>query len=67
MTMTMTTTEFDPYHYGVIGRAIETIAGRTDEQLSLEEVPPASASARRISSGCSRSGQASAPSATSST
>jgi AraC family transcriptional regulator of adaptative response/methylated-DNA-[protein]-cysteine methyltransferase len=38
MTMTMTTTEFDPYHYGVIGRAIETIAGRTDEQLSLEEV-----------------------------
>jgi AraC family transcriptional regulator, regulatory protein of adaptative response / methylated-DNA-[protein]-cysteine methyltransferase len=35
--MTMTTT-VDPYHYGVIGRAIETIAGRADEQLSLEEV-----------------------------
>jgi AraC family transcriptional regulator of adaptative response/methylated-DNA-[protein]-cysteine methyltransferase len=28
----------DPYHYGVIGRAIETIAGRRDEQLTLEEV-----------------------------
>lgn len=28
----------DPYHYGVIGRAIETIAGRHEEQLSLEEV-----------------------------
>jgi AraC family transcriptional regulator of adaptative response/methylated-DNA-[protein]-cysteine methyltransferase len=32
------TTQHDPYHYGVIGRAIETIAGRADEQLSLEEV-----------------------------
>lgn len=30
--------ESDPYHYGVIGRAIETIAERRDEQLSLEEV-----------------------------
>jgi AraC family transcriptional regulator of adaptative response/methylated-DNA-[protein]-cysteine methyltransferase len=28
----------DPYHYGVIGRAIETIAGRRDEQLTLDEV-----------------------------
>jgi AraC family transcriptional regulator of adaptative response/methylated-DNA-[protein]-cysteine methyltransferase len=30
--------ESDPYHYGVIGRAIETIAERREEQLSLEEV-----------------------------
>lgn len=30
--------ENDPYHYGVIGRAIETIAGRREEHLSLEEV-----------------------------
>ena len=28
----------DPYHYGVIGRAIETIAARREENLSLEEV-----------------------------
>ena len=28
----------DPYHYGVIGRAIETIASRREENLSLEEV-----------------------------
>jgi AraC family transcriptional regulator of adaptative response/methylated-DNA-[protein]-cysteine methyltransferase len=28
----------DPYHYGVIGRAIETIAGRRDESLTLDEV-----------------------------
>ncbi len=28
----------DPYHYSVIGRAIETIAERREEQLSLDEV-----------------------------
>ena len=28
----------DPYHYAVIGRAIETIAERREEQLTLEEV-----------------------------
>ena len=33
-----TSTRADPYHYGVIGRAIETIADRREEQLSLQEV-----------------------------
>ena len=28
----------DKYYYGVIGRAIDTIAGRREEQLSLDEV-----------------------------
>jgi AraC family transcriptional regulator of adaptative response/methylated-DNA-[protein]-cysteine methyltransferase len=28
----------DPYHYGVIERAIDTIAGRREENLTLEEV-----------------------------
>ncbi len=31
-------TTSDPYHYGVIGRAIETIADRRAENLTLEEI-----------------------------
>jgi AraC family transcriptional regulator of adaptative response/methylated-DNA-[protein]-cysteine methyltransferase len=31
-------TEVQPYHYGVIGRAIEHIAARAPEQISLDEV-----------------------------
>jgi AraC family transcriptional regulator, regulatory protein of adaptative response / methylated-DNA-[protein]-cysteine methyltransferase len=37
MTM-MTKIDSDPYHYRVIGRAIEAIARRAPEQLTLEEV-----------------------------
>jgi AraC family transcriptional regulator, regulatory protein of adaptative response / methylated-DNA-[protein]-cysteine methyltransferase len=39
--MTETTTATEPYHYAVIGRAIDHIVARAPEQASLEEVADA--------------------------